>query len=211
VGKSIYRFLNELPGAHAIRSRLDRVAALIDRVAMENTSASILAVGCGHLREADRSSALQHRLVGRFLAIDQDPRSLTVVSNRYAELGISTLQCSVVELLKGQNNFGKFHLIYAVGLYDYLAQGAACRLTEVLFDHLHPNGEIFVVNGLPGVPSSAYMETYMDWHIVYRTAEQLEATADGVPCDLIQGKEVFTDQENIFAFLWIKRSGKAIA
>jgi hypothetical protein len=55
------------------------------------------------------------------------------------------------------------------------------------------------------------METYMDWHIVYRTAEQLEATADGVPCDLIQGKEVFTDQENIFAFLWIKRSGKAIA
>ena len=75
---------------------------------------------------------------------------------------------------------GSFDCIYNTGLYDYLPDSTAQRLTENLFDCLRPQGRLVIANFLPEVRDVGYMEMFMDWHLVYRTRSQMLALADNI-------------------------------
>jgi len=46
----------------------------------------------------------------------------------------------------------------AAGLFDYLLQRLAQRLTRAMFDLLHPGGRMLVTNFVPLIPDIGYME-----------------------------------------------------
>jgi hypothetical protein len=68
---------------------------------------------------------------------------------------------------------GNLDLVYSAGLYDYLTEPVARRLTEVLYSKLRPGGRLLVGN-LTEMPDSTWMmEFVVSWHLVYRTEESM--------------------------------------
>jgi len=82
-------------------------------------------------------------------------------------------------------------LVYAAGLYDYLSQPLATRLTKTMFDMLRPGGKLQVANFVPDHPEVGYMETFMQWSLIYRTESQLEDVAKEIPAPEIADKRTF--------------------
>ena len=92
LGQQIYRYTSSATAARALRRRKEILASFIDRVSDSTEPAYIMTLGCGHLREAELSSALKHRRVARFLAVDRDPDSLRVVREKFGPLGVETAE-----------------------------------------------------------------------------------------------------------------------
>jgi len=211
VGKEIYEVTSNAPAAEAVRNRREYIAGLIDNVAEENDQANVLAIACGHLRECELSHAVQQGALGRYIALDQDPKNLAVVQKDYADNHITTRQASLRDLFNGGFNGERFDLIYTAGMYDYLPNTIAKRLTAVLFSKLTHGGTLFFANFLPDIRDAGYMESYMAWSLLYRTEnEMIELIAD-IAQDEIEHVDVIAEDEENIAFMTVRRRGLDIA
>lgn len=202
-GKAILACTTNTATAQSVRHRRDTFAKAVDNTASETIPPRILALACGHLREAHLAEAVQKKRIGEYVAFDQDAKSLVVVKEEFSQFGVRTVQGSVLDL--DFDSLGKFDLIYAAGLYDYLWRGAAKELTAYAFEMLNPGGKLMIANVLPDIPDAGYMEAIMDWWLVYRTPEQLESVADSIPPNEIASKRTFSDPLGNIVFLEIVR------
>lgn len=193
------------PAAISLRSRLNYLAKLIDRAA-ERRRPRILSVACGHLREVERSRAIAERRIQEIVALDQDADSLDEVHRCYGHLGVCPHVMSVRALLTGRHDLGTFDVIYAAGLYDYLAAPIASRLTERLFDLLNPGGNLLIANFLPSTLEIGYMETFMDWHLIYRWPEEINALTNGIDPTRIADRHSFSEPTGTIGFLTLTRN-----
>lgn len=196
------------PAPRAVRYRRQMLATAIDAAAARIERPRVLAVACGHLREGRLSDAVQHRKLGELIALDQDARSLDVVHREFGALGIRTELGRVRDLIVGRHNadLTAFDLAYAAGLYDYLRDDAARRLTQTLFRMLNPGGTLLVANFLPGIRDRGYMESFMNWHLIYRSMQEIEALAEAIPQAEIARTRLFEDPTRNIGFLEIVRS-----
>jgi len=64
-------------------------------------------------------------------------------------------------------------LVYSAGLYDYLTDLVARRLTSVLYSRLRPGGRLLVGNLVEAPDSTWAMEYVVGWHLIYRTDEDM--------------------------------------
>jgi extracellular factor (EF) 3-hydroxypalmitic acid methyl ester biosynthesis protein len=64
-------------------------------------------------------------------------------------------------------------LAYSAGLYDYLTEPVARRLTKVLYSRLRPGGRLLIGNLMEIPDSSWMMEFVVGWHLVYLTEESM--------------------------------------
>ncbi|MCB9741352.1 MAG: class I SAM-dependent methyltransferase [Alphaproteobacteria bacterium] len=163
-------------GAPACRAVRARIRLLAERIAarLERGPARVLSLACGHLQEAahlERSTGLE------LWALDQDPRSLAEAERRHGREGFRFERASVRGVLKGQLPAERLDLAYAAGLYDYLDDAVAARLTQVLFSRLAPGGALLIPNFVPGCVDVGYMELIMDWQLIYRDEADLEVLA----------------------------------
>jgi extracellular factor (EF) 3-hydroxypalmitic acid methyl ester biosynthesis protein len=144
----------------SVALRRELIADRIDEIANTRQHIEILAVACGHLREAELSEALRAGKVARFVATDQDDASLDVVRQYRHEINgcIEPRRLTVKDFIAKKHKLGQFDLIYAAGLYDYLDAKTASRLTKRLFELLKPGGRILVGNFLEGLWELPYME-----------------------------------------------------
>lgn len=208
-GRAVMEVAVNVPGCQAVRRRRDILARHIDEVAAARERPEVLAVACGHLREAEISTAVQEGRLGRFVAIDQDERSLAVAASA-ANAGATSIDArniTVRHLLARQRPLGLFDLVYAAGLYDYLDARVAARLTSVLFNLLKPGGRLLVPNFRTGVREEGYMEVYMDWKLIYRSRSEIEAFAGEIEPDRIAGTRYFEDESGLIGYLEIERVG----
>jgi trans-aconitate methyltransferase len=206
LGYAIYDRNKNTPAPVAVRERRDFVASLIDEVSEENHGETmVLAAACGHLREAERSRALQGHQQLRIVALDQDEESLAEVDRRYRHLGVETKVAKIKSLIGPAFPKATFHLIYAAGLFDYLEQRFASRLVERMFEILRPGGRLIVGNFVPDILDSGYMETYMGWALNYRDMSSLAALADGIPDSEVALKSIYTLLSPDIAYLEVRR------
>jgi hypothetical protein len=205
LGRAIFRFTCERPASRAVRYRRTLIANLIDGIA-EKGAARVLAIASGHLREVELSSAVRERRLEEFVAFDQDPASLEVVSREYGHLGVTAMQGSVRQILSGKVELGCYDFVYAAGLFDYLSEPAARALTYRMFAMLRPGGRLLVPNFLPGVRDIGYMEAFMDWHLIYRDHATMRALAASLPSGEIADCELFNDSAGAIAFLLISKA-----
>jgi len=109
----------------------------------------------------------------------------------------------------GKVNFEGFHFVYAAGLYDYLSERVAARLTRQMFDMVLPGGRVLVANFAPGLPEVGYMETFMGWKLIYRTPEEMARLSAEVPGGQWKSHRVFWDaSENIVFLDLVKRAAR---
>ena len=180
LGAEVYDFTRRSPSAVAVRERRDLLASHVDAVADANDNAEILAIAAGHLREAELSHALRSDKLKRWVALDQDPVSVGTVSSNFHGSRVEAINGSVRTILGRAQKLGTFDFIYAAGLYDYLAENVAVRLTERCLQMLKPGGKFLLANFARGIGVEGYMETFMNWPLIWRTDEEGEAIINKV-------------------------------
>jgi len=189
----------------AVRYRRQVLADAIDTmVVSRGRNIDVTALAAGHLREISLSAAARQGLVTA-TAIDQDEESLDLVAREYGACGARPVVGSVRSILTGKLALGKADLVYSVGLYDYLTQPVAHRLTHWLFDSVTPGGTLLLANFLPSIPDIGYMESFMDWHLIYRNDRQMRALAESLPVSRVASIRQFHDPLDAITFLEVTK------
>lgn len=205
LGQRIYHATANVAAAKAVRSRRWILIERLNELTAKLARPHVLSLACGHLREARHCSALLQGRFGRFVAADQDQKSLSVVEREVGHVGVEAIPASVRAILKGQVALGSFDFIYASGLYDYLPQSVAQSLTEHLFALLTPGGRLLLANFLPTSSSTAFMEAYMDWWLIYRTRAEMLDLVKTLPEEEMGQCHLFTEENENIVFLEVER------
>ncbi len=206
VGAAVFRATTGCSAARSVRYRRGLLAEAIDQAAAEAEAATVVAVACGHLREATCSPAVTDGRLRRLIAIDQDVESLAVVARSLRGTSIEPVRESVGGLLKGRSTFDGVDLAYAAGLLDYLDDTFASLLIERLFRALRSGGRLLVANFVPGHHGRAYMACFMDWRLNLRHEQALAALAVRLDGRAIGDLRTFTDRESNVAYLEVTRA-----
>ncbi len=195
MGKAVHAFTSQSPACVAVRERRDLLAQFVDDVASSRGGeAEILTIAAGHLREGAMSQALKNKAIKRWLALDQDPLSVGAVASEFAGTAVEAVNGSVRTVLTRAQTLGSFDFVYAAGLYDYLADEVAIKLSQRCLQMLKPNGTFLFANFSQEVPDDGYMETFMNWALLLRSEEDMwrimRATTEGldVECTLRYGQ-----------------------
>jgi hypothetical protein len=209
IGREIHAFTVELPACRAVRARRILLAQLLDKVADEVRSPRVLALAAGHLREAELSRAVSEGRLGRYVALDQDRDSLRVVEERLGSRGVETMCESVAGMLKGRSGPAGdgLDLIYAAGLFDYLTDPVAARLTEILFEWLRPAGQLLIANFNPDTACAGLMEAFCEWRLLYRSPGDLEALSAVLPAHRVGSRSIYSDEMRHLAYLEVRNRG----
>jgi hypothetical protein len=206
IGRQVFNFTTAAPASEGVRARRAYIATRIDRLAEERRHPHILSIACGHLREASFSSAVRRRKTGRFIALDADAQSASEVNRCYSMYGVETVTASFRGLLRNSAGVGEFDLVYSTGLFDYLNQRTARRLVSGMFQMLRPGGKLLVANFLPGIRDIGYMETFMDWTLVYRSRRDMVDLTMDIPEDDVKEVHVVSEECRNIVFLHLTRN-----
>jgi SAM-dependent methyltransferase len=126
---------------------------------------------------------------------------------------LNGLHLSVLQILRPQGdaekvfiqeNLSNLDLVYSAGLYDYLPDAIARRLTRRLYSMLKPGGKLFIGNLEESADSTWMMEFVSAWFLEYRTEESmLELASPLSPVPAV--KRVVRDDSGRCLFLEIIR------
>lgn len=173
LGREIYAYTSEAASSAAGRERRDILARTVDETANRVENAQVLAIACGHLREAELSEALSKGKLKRWIGLDQDPMSVAVVNGGLAGTAVDAVEGSVRGILRRAYTLGTFDLVYASGLYDYLPRAIGIRLLQRGMELVKPGGEFLFANFSDEITTDGYMETFMDWPLILRSADDM--------------------------------------
>jgi hypothetical protein len=205
LGGMLYGYEFDSPCFRSVRTRRAMLAREIDAVAASRPDTHVLAVASGHLREIEWSRAARAGTVS-MTALDQDRDSLECIDREYGRYRVATVGATIGDVLRRSLQLRPADLVYAAGLYDYLEDDLASTLTAALFRVLKPGGRLLLANFTPATHDAAFMETFMDWHLVYRTAEDVRGLTASIPPDEIAGIEQFCDDnEHVTYMRLVKR------
>ena len=200
LGGMLYGYEFDSPCFQSVRTRRAVLAREIDAVAARRPGAHVLAVASGHLREIEWSRAARSGAV-TITALDQDCDSLGCIDRDYQHYSVATLRATVGDLLHRSPRLKELDLAYAAGLYDYLDDDLARLLTTALFRKLAPGGRLLIANFTPATYDAAFMETFMDWRLIYRTPAQVRALGSAIPAADVAGIEQFSDENRHVTYM----------
>lgn len=173
LGREIYAYTSDAASSVAGRERRDILARTVDETAQRVADAEVLAIACGHLREAELSQALAQGRLKRWVGLDQDPISVGTVNRDMQGTVVEAVDGSVRGLLRRAYKLGTFDLVYASGLYDYLPVPVGVRLLQRAMELVKPDGELLFANFSDEITTDGYMETFMDWPLILRSADDM--------------------------------------
>lgn len=174
LGRDIYEFTSHAPSSLANCDRRDILARNVDETAARvGHGAEILSFAAGHLREAEVSKALAERKLSRWVAVDQDPLSIAEIKASHADSQVQAVSGSVRDLLARKLDLGTFDFVYASGLYDYLSDKVAVKLTQRLLSLVKPGGTFLFANYSHPIIVDGYLETFMNWTLLLRSEEDM--------------------------------------
>jgi extracellular factor (EF) 3-hydroxypalmitic acid methyl ester biosynthesis protein len=192
--KVLNRIFLSTPPVEAHRDRLVYLTQLLREEAMRHRSADkpmrVFNMGCGPAKEIQ--DFLKNYHLGRpmeFTLVDFNDETLQYTTGVFkdfdsvenSDVRIQLIKKSVNQLLKEaakyQHQGPKYDIVYCAGLFDYLPDTVCRRLLSFFYDMLNPGGLMLATNVDISNPSRGWMEYVLDWHLVYRTGQQLEALA----------------------------------
>ncbi len=190
--KLVNAYMLDQAPAHAVRNRVkylcDRITEETARVARHGRRANFFSIACGPAREVENFLiACPFADKAGFRLLDFNEETLRYTSLRLEEIKhryhretiIHTVKNSVQSLLKASARVGsdeeRYDLIYCSGLYDYLNDRLIKALNTYLYERLNPGGLLVVGNFTNNNPIQRIMEHALEWFLIYRSANQLEA------------------------------------
>ena len=178
----------------SVRFRRCYLASEIDQECRRlDGKARIASIACGHLREAIFSLEVAARNFDVLFALDSDEKALDHVQETLDEDKIKIINEDIRSIITRKSEIGAVDFIYSAGLYDYLNSKMAKRLSSRLFELLRPGGRLTFANFLPTIRARGYMQAFMDWHLVYRTPEDIGDLLSEIDPHSIERREFFID------------------
>lgn len=207
LGRTIFSYTaRTAPAPLSVQERLQRIAKKIDETSKQFADSKIMSVACGHLREAELSQAFQDHQLGCLMGLDADGLSIDTVRNRLGERQDLQLQnVDVGKLITGRMSGSGYHLVYSLGLYDYLEDRLATRLTAGLFNLLASGGTLLIANFMPHLHDAGYMEAFMNWPLIYRKPEELPILLARIDPALIAETKTYLDGPANIGYLEVVR------
>jgi hypothetical protein len=94
--------------------------------------------------------------------------------------------CAPIKAIVSRGIAQQYDLIVSLGLFDYLDQATARKLSDNLFRAVAPGGELIIANILASeLPESWFFrERMMDWHLISRSADELTDLAADIECSV---------------------------
>jgi extracellular factor (EF) 3-hydroxypalmitic acid methyl ester biosynthesis protein len=197
-GQLFHKHPIETAAAQAVRNRRKLVAAEVRAVqsrfpGLPRHGFSLFSVAVGpawELHDIFRSREDVERM--RCALLDQDPHALAtaretvarIERTRGAPLCVEWFQDSVRTMLRAprlSDRFGHHHLVYSMGLFDYLTTPVARATLSRLFELVVPGGALLVGNYHVAMPCRVYMEYWADWRLLYRDEQEMLALAADLP------------------------------
>lgn len=209
LGQSIFAFTTNTPVSRAVRTRARIIARIIDRLASERGSLRILSIACGPLREADMSAAVRDGRVAEYVAFDQDVASLSLVSRRLGDRNVRTVHGAIADLLMGRHkDLAEFDFVHSAGLYDYLSQRLATRMTKWMFNATRPAGVTLLTNYTRDIVGDGYMEAFTQWELIFRTPEELMDTPSRIAPERIAGVRTYHEDDGMVVFVELRKASR---
>jgi extracellular factor (EF) 3-hydroxypalmitic acid methyl ester biosynthesis protein len=195
-GKLLYKYSLDHPGAAAVRCRKIMIPLYLRDVCEKQSGHSgdeikFMSIACGPAYE------LSHVFISpedaaryQCTLLDQDREALkeaedniiSIEKNLGSRLKVRYIEDSVRTMLRTPDlsaNWGRFHFIYSMGLFDYLIPTVAKAVIEKIYDLLLPGGELLIGNYHHGNRSKWFMEYWHDWVLYYRSEDEfIELLAD---------------------------------
>lgn len=175
VGQQIFLATTRVPMGLSVLYRRALLHSHINDHIARRAGCRILSVASGHCRELEDSLLFERQFDCEFVALDQDSESMATVARDFAHPRLRVLIERVKTLVFGKLDIGEFDFIYSAGLYDYLPDATAALLTSRLCAMLKPGGRLLAANFLPGCFGRGYLSAFMDWHLKYRSAQELRS------------------------------------
>jgi len=188
--KLVHKHAVGTPAAQSVRSRIKLISNILNEVYAEQCLSrdekfKVFSVACGpalEMLDILKSPADCNKY--HFALMDHDPVALAEASELIGGIENKVHRKITAEYLEGsvrtmlsprklQQRWGKFHFIYSLGLFDYLATPVAKAVLAKLYDLLKPGGEIVVGNFHVSSPSRYHMEYWGDWVLFHRTEKDL--------------------------------------
>lgn len=201
-GESLYAKIVNLwflqqPPAQAHRNRIDYLIHKLDETACltlkPGKSARILSIGCGPAMEVQkfmaRKSFIEHM---QFTLMDFNQETLNytrgvlgqVRNHHSSDMTVDFVKKSVDRILRDGSRRSTtgcegYDFVYCAGLFDYLANPICQRLMEIMYEWVNPKGLLVATNVSTANPRKPTMDYIMDWHLIYRSAQDLSLLRPG--------------------------------
>ena len=180
-----------MPAAEAVRRRKDliqnRLSLTLDDHIRRDVPLRILSIAAGPAEEVfallEERTSIEVPL--EVVLFDQDKSALAFSYARLSRLvaakwqgrvRIIHLHDSITHLLRGSAVLklsGRFDVVYACGLFDYLQPHTWIYLCRTLFQAVSPGGTLYLGNMVPSCPTRWLMEFHLDWYLEYRERSEL--------------------------------------
>lgn len=206
LARELYADILDSSVCQSVRWRARHLADRIDALySKHNRPLNGMSIASGHLRELHY---IQHfdQKINRFYAIDQDPMSNEEarLSHPYSQLEIK--EESILSIIR--KKYVPPHpldFIYSAGLLDYLNDKLATRLIASAFEFVTHGGVLLVANFAKGIEEQAYMEAFMDWHLIYRDEDQMKQLISDIPEIKIKELRLYRDPERNVVYMEISK------
>jgi hypothetical protein len=152
----------------------------------------VLAVGCGHLREAAAAFSLENMRGAELVAFDRDRSCIDLIEREYHFPGLRTISGSLRQLTS-DSTLGEFNFIYLPTLLDTFEDFRVRALLSSLLPMLKRGGRLLAANFSPELGDAAFLEACLDWWPFYRGEEEWAALLGQLSGQNIRGQAVFRD------------------
>ncbi len=183
LGIYIDRWIRSIPTCLALKNRGSIITATLKELADNWTSPNLMPVTSLASGAANEILDLYFHTTPpniKVTCIDLNHRYLARAANLSRKIGCHEYLTFVQEnvLLLAQNNnrvtIPPQQVIYSVSMSNYLRDRELISLLNWIYEHLLPNGTVILGNFHAANPDRVLLEHILEWHLIYRSAEQLE-------------------------------------
>lgn len=209
--KAVHYYCVNHQNAIAVRNRIDFLTDFMNKIFKNHSSSTlnILSVASGPAEEIKRFIEINDQTglkKVKITLLDQDLASLkyaqmNILSSMFdneKHLDVEFMNKNITFIIKNGLK-EKYDFIYTAGLFDYFDDHLAMLVAKKLYQSLNPNGTLVIGNFDINFTNQAFMEVFFDWHLIYRSSEQLKDLYSSIcsPIDVLSEKE----GTNLFAVL----------
>jgi len=164
------------PVAQQHRNKVGLQARAILSTIVANPSARIASIGCGGCRDLSLIQDYIPPSHGSFVLVDADADALTFARERLQGLNgrCEFVQGRVPRVLGRLREPGRFNLVVAGGLFDYLPDRWAVATLAAIDELLVPGGRLLLSNIARGNPFRPWIEYLADWRLLEREEADMQ-------------------------------------
>jgi CRP-like cAMP-binding protein len=182
LGRFIDRWALDFETSRAVKNRRGLLNRAIKDVIRKNAAGPTLvtSLASGPARELFDLFTEPSPPDVKATCIDIDNQALAYAAELAEKHGVadrfSFAQDNIVRLSHGRGNtvLKPQHMIYSIGLIDYLRDDFVIKLLNWIHERLLPGATAIVGNFITGNPGKAFMDHILEWELIHRTPDELK-------------------------------------